>query len=103
MSELNLNIQYPTKERKYINDNVYQNVYKRVELPPVKIVRHSCGRGAAKTRYHYEAYFKAPIDAKFPYDGLISTYIRRKENKHFKPKSLDFIEDVAVIENEANQ
>lgn len=94
---MQINIEYPTKERNYRSENVYQNVSRKVSLEPVKIVRHSVGRGAAKERYHYEAYFKAPEDAEYAYDGMISTYIRRKDNKHFNPKKLDFIGNVAIL------
>jgi len=72
-------------------------VLRDVELEPVKIVRTQCGIGAAENRYFYRGYFPAPIDAEFVTDGLINVNIVRKLNPQFKPKTLDWANNICLI------
>ena len=87
-------VRYPTKQRKYISECVYQHVSKDAVLEPVKIIRFPCGTGAAAKRYFYQGYFIAPPDAEFARDGVIRENINRKRNPKFNPKKLIFVNDV---------
>lgn len=95
---MNLNIEYSTKERKYLNPCAYQNVSKEASLPAVRIIRRPCGsHGAAKSRFYYQAEFVAPEDAEFVHSGEIRENIVRKKNPHFKPKDFKFVGNVAEV------
>lgn len=99
---MKLKITYPTKERKYITKHMFQNVTKSIELEPVKIYRTPCGTGKAANRYYYSAYFKAPEDAEFVANGMISEPINRKDNPRFNPKQLKWEGSVCEHPNESN-
>lgn len=95
---MNLNIQYATKERKYINPNAYQNVSRNASLWAVKIVRSPCGsNGAARNRYYYTGEFDAPEDAEFVHDGRITAHIVRGLNPKFDPKKYNFVGNCAEV------
>jgi hypothetical protein len=94
---MKLKARYATKERNYIRPGVYQNISKDAELEPVRILRQSCGTGAAANRYFYVAYFVAPEDAEFVHDGLIRENVNRKTNPRFNPKELDWVGNIASI------
>lgn len=95
---MKLHVSYPTTERKQLSAATYTHVRKNAELVAVKILRSPCGTGAAANRYYYEGQFVAPDDAEYVYDGLIRTNIFRNENPHFKPKLLNWVGNVAVID-----
>jgi len=91
---MKLRIKYTIKQRDYKSDHVYSHVVKDAELKPVRIIRYSCGTGAAANRYHYQADFKAPSDAAFDYDGLMRMAVIRKLNPQFKPSKLEFEDNI---------
>lgn len=91
---MKLQIKYPTKEREYISQIAYRNVYKEAELEAVRVVRSPCGRGEAANRYYYTAHFNAPDDAEFVFKGVINVSIDRRANPHFKPQKLNFVGNV---------
>lgn len=88
---MKLKIKYPTTETISTGPSTHRYVYREVELQPVRILRSSCGTGAAASRYYYQADFVAPNDAAFAFsNGLIRTNIERKWNPKFNPKKLDW-------------
>jgi len=91
---MKMKIRYSTKERKYITPGTYQHVSAAAELEPTIIYRRPCGSGEASRRFYYTGIFPAPGDAQFAYDGMIHAPINRKENPHFRPKKLEWDDNV---------
>lgn len=90
-----LKLSYRTKETVDVREGWFTHITKTVEVAPVRIIRYSCGRGKAASRYRYQADFIAPDDAQFIFNGCVRANIIRKENPHFDPKKLVFVGDVA--------
>lgn len=94
---MKLLISYSTKETINVRPGWIRHVDAAVELEPVRVIRYSCGTGAAAGRYRYQADFLAPDDAAFVMDGCIRANIIRKENPKFDPKKLNWVGNVAHI------
>lgn len=94
---MELNISYSTKEKITVRAGWFRYVEAKASLKPVRIIRHSCGTGAAAKRYRYLADFPAPEDAQFVNDGFIRANIIRNENPKFNPKKLAWVGDIATV------
>ncbi|MBL4832634.1 MAG: hypothetical protein JKY26_01560 [Pseudomonas sp.] len=75
---------------------------KLYEVNPFKITRRSCGRGAAKNRYYYQAHFigfgdMLDIHKKSLVGREGHENIMRKDNPRFNPKLLNWIGDEAQL------
>lgn len=100
---MKLRVEYPTKERIYLNEHVFRTVYKEVELTPLKIYRTPDGwNGASRNRYHYSATFIAPEDSDFQMDGVMNCPIIRKWNPDFKPLTIPFDGRVYIVPTEGD-
>lgn len=73
-------------------------------VKPVRIIRYSCGRhGAARSRFYYHCQFIGFGDmlnchAKSAVGEVMTEVIIRKQNPKFNPKKLNWVGDVADIE-----
>lgn len=98
MKNLTVLVEYSTNEKINKTEHTHQLKSKFVEVKPIKIFRISCGWwGEAKHRYFYQVSFKAPSDAAFSFDGLLTSNINRKMNPKFKPKDFVFVNDVCDL------
>lgn len=97
---MKLTVTYVTKERKWHNAICFSNVSKTIEVEPVLISRSPCGKGAAKNRYYYTAFFTAPEDALYSVEGMCKSRIYRTFNPSFRPNGLEFdVDDVCYSPN----
>ncbi len=94
---MKLKIRYPTKEKKIITKQTFQFIERQAELAPTRILRSACGIGMAANRYYYFAEFKAPNDAEFSNNGVITVPINRKDNPRFNPKKFNWVGDVCSV------
>ena len=95
---MKLLIQYDTRVKIPISENVFSYEFKETEVDAIRIFRDPCGiSGKARERYRYTVEAEAPNDAVFVYDGdKIRANINRKKNKHFNPKKLKFNGNIAT-------
>ena len=93
---MELKVQFYTGNKINQTETTYQPEMIMEEVTPIKIIRSASRAEAAINRYRYDAVIVTPDG--WPDSGKVQhCYIIRKQNKSFKPKDYDFVNNVAQM------